>query len=40
MYIKGSVDGEAWNCIHFLMRTSVLRDIIAAHIDWQEYGEI
>jgi hypothetical protein len=32
MYIQGSVGDEDWNCIHYVMLTSVLRDIIAVHI--------
>lgn len=32
MYIQGSLDDEDWNCIRYVMLTSVLREIIAVHI--------
>lgn len=32
MYIQGSVGDEDWNCSHYVMLTSVLRDIIEVHI--------
>jgi len=32
MHIQGSVGDDDWNCIRYVMRTSVLRDTIAVHI--------
>lgn len=32
MYVHGSVGDDDWNCIRYVMRTSVLRDTFAVHI--------